>query len=120
MLAINEINAAGGVLGKQIDLMTEDDQSKTEDAVASVQKLVNSDRVIAVLGEVASSRSMAGADLPDGACPDDYSCLDKRGRYEKRRLYFPRLFYRSFPRSGNGAVRDALAKKETRGDSDGR
>ncbi len=40
VLAINEINAAGGVLGKQIDLMTEDDQSKTEDAVASVQKLV--------------------------------------------------------------------------------
>ena len=30
VLAINEINAAGGVLGKQIDLMTEDDQSKTE------------------------------------------------------------------------------------------
>jgi branched-chain amino acid transport system substrate-binding protein len=63
VLAINEINAAGGVLGKQIDLMTEDDQSKTEDAVASVQKLVNSDRVVAVLGEVASSRSMAGAPI---------------------------------------------------------
>jgi branched-chain amino acid transport system substrate-binding protein len=63
VLAIEEINAAGGVLGKQIDLMTEDDQSKTEDAVASVQKLVNSDRVLAVLGEVASSRSMAGAPI---------------------------------------------------------
>ena len=67
VLAINEINAAGGVLGKQIDLMTEDDQSKTEDAVASVQKLVNSDRVVAVLGEVASSRSMAGAPICQAA-----------------------------------------------------
>jgi branched-chain amino acid transport system substrate-binding protein len=67
VLAINEINAAGGVLGKQIDLMTEDDQSKTEDAVASVQKLVNSDRVCAVLGEVASSRSMAGAPICQAA-----------------------------------------------------
>ncbi len=67
VLAINEINAAGGVLGKQIDLMTEDDQSKTEDAVASVQKLVNSDRVVAVLGEVASSRSMAGAPICQSA-----------------------------------------------------
>ena len=63
VLAIDEINAAGGVLGKQLHLLTEDDQSKTEDAVASVQKLVNSDRVIALLGEVASSRSMAGGPI---------------------------------------------------------
>ncbi len=63
VLAVEEINGAGGVLGKQLRLVTEDDQSKTEDAVASVQKLVNSDRVIAVLGEVASSRSMAGAPI---------------------------------------------------------
>ncbi|HEY3875541.1 MAG TPA: ABC transporter substrate-binding protein [Candidatus Kapabacteria bacterium] len=63
VLAVDEINASGGVLGKQLDLMTEDDQSKTEDAVASVQKLVNSDHVVAVLGEVASSRSMAGAPI---------------------------------------------------------
>ena len=67
VLAIEEINAGGGVLGKQLDLMTEDDQSKTEDAVASVQKLVNSDRVVAVLGEVASSRSMAGAPICQAA-----------------------------------------------------
>jgi len=67
VLAADEINAAGGVLGKQIDLMTEDDQSKTEDAVASVQKLVNADHVIAVLGEVASSRSMAGAPICQAA-----------------------------------------------------
>ena len=55
------------MLGKQIDLMTEDDQSKTEDAVASVQKLVNADHAIAVLGEVASSRSMAGAPICQAA-----------------------------------------------------
>jgi branched-chain amino acid transport system substrate-binding protein len=63
VLAIDEINAAGGVLGKQLNLMTEDDQSKTEDAVASVQKLVHSDHAIAILGEVASSRSMAAAPI---------------------------------------------------------
>ena len=61
MLAIAEIDSAGGVLGKQLILKTEDDQSKTEEAVASVQKLVSSDHAIALLGEVASSRSMAGA-----------------------------------------------------------
>src|ERR1700690_2099332 len=52
VLAIEEINAGGGVLGKQIDLMTEDDQSKTEEAVGSVQKLI-SEKVVAILGEVA-------------------------------------------------------------------
>jgi branched-chain amino acid transport system substrate-binding protein len=67
VLAVEEINAAGGVLGKKINLLTEDDQSKTEEAVASVQKLVNSDHVVALLGEVASSRSMAGAPIAQNA-----------------------------------------------------
>lgn len=60
-LAFDEINAAGGVLDKQIKVVTEDDQSKTEDANAAVQKLISRDQVIALLGEVASSRSMAAA-----------------------------------------------------------
>src|SRR5687767_12068770 len=60
-LAFEEINSAGGVLGRQIKVVTEDDQSKTEDANAAVQKLISRDNVIALLGEVASSRSMAAA-----------------------------------------------------------
>ena len=60
-LAIEEINAAGGVLNRKIKTITEDDQSKTEDANAAVQKLISRDNVIALLGEVASSRSMAAA-----------------------------------------------------------
>src|ERR1043165_7270393 len=63
VLAIEEINQAGGVLGKQIDLRSEDDLSKTEDATAAVQKLINRDKVIALLGEVASSRSKAGGPI---------------------------------------------------------
>src|SRR4051812_21138933 len=53
-LAFDEINAAGGVLGKQVKLITEDDQSKAEDAVNAVQKLINSNHIVALLGEVAS------------------------------------------------------------------
>lgn len=60
-LAFEEINTAGGVLGRQIKAVTEDDQSKTEDANAAVEKLISRDNVIALLGEVASSRSMAAA-----------------------------------------------------------
>jgi branched-chain amino acid transport system substrate-binding protein len=66
-LAIDEINAGGGVLGKQIKLISEDDQSKAEDAVSAVQKLINRNRVIALLGEVASSRSKAGGPIAQQA-----------------------------------------------------
>jgi len=58
-MAIEEINAKGGVLGKKLDLVTEDDRSVTEEARTAAQKLLQRDRVIALLGEVASSRSLA-------------------------------------------------------------
>lgn len=62
-LAVDEINAAGGVVGKKMTIITEDDQSKTEDATKAVQKLINRDKVVALLGEVASSRSKAGGPI---------------------------------------------------------
>lgn len=63
LLAVDEINAAGGVLGKKIKIITEDDQSKAEDATKAVQKLINRDKVVALLGEVASTRSKAGGPI---------------------------------------------------------
>jgi len=60
-LAVEEVNAAGGVLGKKVRVIVEDDQGKPEEAANAVQKLVNQDRVVAVLGEVASSNSIAAA-----------------------------------------------------------
>jgi branched-chain amino acid transport system substrate-binding protein len=63
-LAIEEINKAGGVLGgRQIKLLTEDDQSKPEEASNAVTKLITTDKVVAVLGEVASRRSLAAAPI---------------------------------------------------------
>lgn len=63
LLAIEEINASGGILGKQIELITEDDQSKPEEGAIVVNKLIHRDGVVAVLGEVASSISLAGAPI---------------------------------------------------------
>jgi len=60
-MAIDEVNKAGGVLGKQIRVIVEDDQTKPEEAQTVVTKLISKDRVVAVLGEVASSRSLAAA-----------------------------------------------------------
>jgi branched-chain amino acid transport system substrate-binding protein len=63
LLAIEEINAAGGVLGKQIELLTEDDQSKAGEPANAVNKLISKDSVVAILGEVASSRSLEAAPI---------------------------------------------------------
>lgn len=62
-LAVEEINTTGGLLGKQIKLITYDDQGKPSEAATVVQKLINKDKVVAVIGEVASSRSKAGAQI---------------------------------------------------------
>ncbi len=51
------------MLGKQIKLVTEDDQSKPEEAATAVTKLITRDNVKAVIGEVASSRSLAAAPI---------------------------------------------------------
>jgi branched-chain amino acid transport system substrate-binding protein len=60
-LAVEEINAAGGVLGKKIELITEDTQSKTDATIQAVEKLIGRDEVVALIGEVASGRSLAAA-----------------------------------------------------------
>ncbi|MGI8965487.1 MAG: ABC transporter substrate-binding protein [Limisphaerales bacterium] len=63
LLAIEEINAAGGVLGKKLDLLTEDTQSKAGEPATVVNKLISRDGVVAILGEVASSRSLEAAPI---------------------------------------------------------
>lgn len=62
-LALDEINAAGGVLGKKVKVLTEDTASKPEDTQAAATKLVTQDKVLAVIGEVASSLSLVAADV---------------------------------------------------------
>jgi branched-chain amino acid transport system substrate-binding protein len=62
-LAVKQINAAGGVLGKQIELITEDNQSKDGESATAVKKLISSDKVVAILGEVASIRSLEAAPI---------------------------------------------------------
>ena len=60
-MAIDQINASGGLLGKKVRVIVEDDQGKPEEAQTVVTKLITKDQVVALLGEVASSRSLAAA-----------------------------------------------------------
>ena len=67
VLAVETINAAGGVLGKKLELITEDTQSKAGESGTAVRKLISRDKVVAILGEVASSRSLEGAPVAQRA-----------------------------------------------------
>ncbi|TPW02012.1 MAG: ethanolamine utilization protein EutJ [bacterium] len=66
-LAIQEINAAGGVLGRPVELITEDDRSQSTEARTSALKLIQQDKVVALIGEVASSNSIAAAPVAQQA-----------------------------------------------------
>ncbi len=86
-LALEEINGGGGVLGKKIDVITEDTRSTSQEAISAVEKLIGRDKVIALLGEVASSRSIAAAPIAERdkvpmispASTNEQVTLDKNG-----------------------------------------
>lgn len=63
VIAVEEINNAGGVLGRKIELITEDNQSKAGESATIVKKFISRDHVVAVLGEVASGRSLEAAPI---------------------------------------------------------
>ena len=67
-LAKDEINNAGGLLGgRKIKIVLEDDQSKPGQPSAAVKKLVASDKAIAIIGEISSSRSLEAAPICQNA-----------------------------------------------------
>ncbi len=68
-VALQELSEqmGGKIGGLTVRAVVEDDQGKAEEAATVVQKLINQDQVVAVIGEVASSRSLAAAPICQGA-----------------------------------------------------
>jgi branched-chain amino acid transport system substrate-binding protein len=58
-LAAAEINAAGGVLGRQIQLVERDDEAKNERGVQITQELINKEHVVAGLGYINTGVALA-------------------------------------------------------------
>jgi branched-chain amino acid transport system substrate-binding protein len=58
-IAEEEINKAGGVLGKKIQLIVEDNKSNPTEAVATAEKLINSDKVPVLMGAWSSTLTLA-------------------------------------------------------------
>src|SRR5438067_12114701 len=57
-LAVKEVNGAGGIKGRQIQVIALDDEGKPEEAATAATRLIASEHVLALLGEVASTRSL--------------------------------------------------------------
>ncbi len=60
-IAVEELNAAGGILGKQINYIVYDEKGDATEAVNAYNKLVSNDKIVALLGDVTSTPTLAVA-----------------------------------------------------------
>lgn len=61
MLAVEELNAKGGVLGRPLEYLVEDIQSKAGESTTAVRKLISRNKVVAVIGANSSANSLEAA-----------------------------------------------------------
>jgi branched-chain amino acid transport system substrate-binding protein len=66
-LAIDQANSGGGVLGRKIELLTEDNQSQAGQTSTIVRKFVTQDRVVAIVGDLTSSATLEGGPIAQAA-----------------------------------------------------
>lgn len=62
-LAVNEKNAAGGIRGKQIEVVYGDDAGKPEEAVNVAKRLTERDNVVIMIGSISSPASLAASQV---------------------------------------------------------
>ena len=62
-LALEEINASGGVLGQKIEVISRDDNANPGDAVRVVEELISRERTVAVFGTYLSNIGLAVSDF---------------------------------------------------------
>ncbi|WP_034297272.1 ABC transporter substrate-binding protein [Herbaspirillum sp. RV1423] len=91
-LAVAEINAAGGLLGRQLELIARDDNGSSDEAVRHAQALIRTDRVDVLTGSMLSNVALAVAKTAAsekklfvvGDALSDAITLDKGNRYTFR------------------------------------
>ncbi len=66
-MAVDEVNKAGGINGSQVQLIVEDEKDSPAAAVNAVQKLINVDKVVAIIGPMTSGDMMAAGKIADDA-----------------------------------------------------
>ena len=75
-MAVEEINANGGINGKQIDYIYYDEKGDSVEAVNAYNKLVQNDQVVALVGDVTSVPTLAVAQI---AAEDDIPMITATG-----------------------------------------
>ena len=112
--AIDDINAAGGVLGRKLTLVVRDDLSQPPKSIQNMSDLIDNEKVVAVFGPTNSGNALAWKHIPtQKKIPVHRNCrLGDRhhlsGERRCRELHVPRLDGR--PRAGRGA--DGLREEE--------
>ncbi len=66
-LAVDELNAAGGVLGRPVELVVEDNRSQAGESATAAKKLIARDRVAVLIGECSSARTLEAAPVAQAA-----------------------------------------------------
>ncbi len=66
-LAVEHVNAAGGVLGRRLELVVEDNRSLAGESATAAKKLITRDRVVALVGECSSARTLEAAPVAQAA-----------------------------------------------------
>jgi branched-chain amino acid transport system substrate-binding protein len=66
-MAVAEVNKAGGINGRQVQLIVEDEKDSPAAAVNAVQKLLNVDKVVAIIGPMTSGDTMASGKIANDA-----------------------------------------------------
>ncbi|MDR3255133.1 MAG: ABC transporter substrate-binding protein [Synergistaceae bacterium] len=64
-LVVDDVNAAGGVLGRPIELVLYDTKTRNEDAVNAVRRMIENDKVVAIIGANSSGINIATAPIVD-------------------------------------------------------
>jgi len=63
--AIEDINAAGGVLGRKLSLVSRDDQSQPPKSIQNLRDLIDNEKVVAVFGPTNSGNALAWKHIPN-------------------------------------------------------
>jgi len=86
-LAVEEVNGAGGIRGKKVEVLFEDSGGNPKQAVSAVQKLINIDKVSVVVGGLFSGEALAtgpifqGSKTPSIATQASHQDVTKPGDY---------------------------------------
>jgi branched-chain amino acid transport system substrate-binding protein len=113
-LAADELNRAGGVLGRPIEILAEDDRGEAAEAATAVSKLITRDHVVALIGEQASSRSIAAAPIAQNYRIPMISPTSTNVEVTKKGDY---IFRACFIDSYQGKVLSTFARKNLRAET---